>query len=69
MRLPEFTAESALGRSSESYAAAPAVTSATGSIQPQGYVHTPGGGLIYCFNEGGYSGCFTIRTGHPQTLY
>jgi hypothetical protein len=63
MRLPEFTAEASLGKIEEPYISTSGTTAEAGRILPQGYVHTPGGGLIYCYNEGGFSGCFTIRTG------
>jgi|HubBroStandDraft_2_1064218.scaffolds.fasta_scaffold655056_2 hypothetical protein len=38
-----------------------------GKVVPQGFIVTPGGDVYYCYNEGGFSGCFKIGH-HPITL-
>jgi len=68
MTIPGFTAEASLGTPKEDYALTTAATRKTGMVLPQGYVHTPGGDTYYCYNEGGYSGCFKINRG-TSTLY
>jgi len=61
MRLPEFTAEASLGKIREGYLLASKALAATGSVVPQGLWVTPWGDIVYCYNEGGFSGCFTIH--------
>ena len=68
MIIPGFTAETSLGKVMGSYVLTPGAQAETGGVAPQGLWVTPWGDLIFCYNEGGFSGCFTIHK-HSYTLF
>ena len=63
MRMPGFTAEASLRQATTGYWAE-AVSLEAGRVLPQGLFVNLHGDLIYCFDEGGFSGCFTIVLHH-----
>lgn len=68
MSMPGFTAETSLGKMRDSYVLTTEARAETGRVLPQGFHVTPNGDLIFCYNEGGISGCFTIHR-HVYTAY
>ncbi len=68
MSMPGFTAETSLGNIMRSYILTSRAQAETGGVAPQGLIVTPWGDLVYCYNEGGFSGCFTIHR-HSYTLF
>jgi len=68
MKIPGFTAQASLGKTKEHYDLTSGTTVAAGKIVPQGFINTPNGDLVYCYNEGGFSGCFTVMHHHAYTL-
>lgn len=62
MGIPGFTAEASLGKIKGSYALTSEAPAETGKILPQGtLVRQTGDGvdIIHCYDEGGFSGCWT----------
>jgi len=63
MRLPNFTAEASLGETKKQYTLCSRIEAEAGKVVPQGYILSPNGDLWYCYDEGGFSGCFQIGSG------
>ncbi|HTS69806.1 MAG TPA: hypothetical protein VMO17_12565 [Terriglobia bacterium] len=57
MTMPRFTAEAALGPTSEGYAVGPGSSGSNGGVVPQGTWVDRGGNIWYCDNT---VGCFIV---------
>lgn len=68
MTIPGFTAEASLAKTMQHYVLASGAAAEAGRVLPQGLFVSPNGDLIYCYNEGGFSGCFTVRRHIAYTL-
>ena len=69
LRTPGFTAEASLAKTAQHYGLGPAGTAGAGRVIPQGLFVNPGNGhLIYCYDEGGFSGCVDLGYRGPFTL-
>jgi len=66
MRLPEFTAEASLGKTSEHYSLSTDLVSESGRVQPQGLFVNPNGDLVYCDST---VGCFVVRRKRIYNLF
>jgi hypothetical protein len=66
MITPGFTAESSLGKTKDSYALTLNHAAASGRVVPQLFcLPNEGGTTCYqCWNEGGFSGCYSFRIRH-----
>jgi hypothetical protein len=69
MRLPQFTAEASLAKTTQRYILAAGAAAETGKVIPQGYqIRYYGDGgydIYYCFDEGGSGGCFRVAHINP----
>jgi hypothetical protein len=60
MSMPGFTAEASLAKAEQHYShAAGAGAAEAGMVRPQG-LSVRNGHLIYCYDEGGFSGCVDL---------
>ncbi len=69
MSIPAFTAEASLGKPTESYVLRSDAPATTGKVEPQGLWVTQWGDIIYCYNEGGFSGCTTVGHVRQHVLF
>ncbi|HEV2177601.1 MAG TPA: hypothetical protein VGW33_10445 [Terriglobia bacterium] len=69
MSAPGFTAEASLGKIRENYVPTSRTQAETGGVQPQGIWVTQWGDIIYCYDEGGFSGCTTVGHIHRFTAF
>jgi hypothetical protein len=68
MSMPGFTAEASLAKAEQHYShAAGAGAAEAGMVRPQG-LSVRNGHLIYCYDEGGFSGCVDLGYVGPRTL-
>jgi hypothetical protein len=68
MRMPGFTAEASLAKTKQHYALAAAPRADAGRVVPQGlFVNPTNHHLIYCYDEGGFSGC--VDLGYRGPIY
>ena len=69
MRMPGFTAEASLVKTKQRHALAPVAAANAGRVVPQGlFVNPSNHHLIYCYDEGGFSGCVDLGYRGPITL-
>ncbi len=69
MNIPGFTAEASFGKMMESYVLTSDAPAETGRVLPQ-FCRRSGDGFdcTYCWDEGGFSGCYTNHI-HIPTLF
>jgi hypothetical protein len=68
-RMPGYTAEASLTKTKQHYSLAPAATADAERVIPQGlFINPTNGHLIYCYDEGGFSGCVDLGYRGPITL-
>jgi hypothetical protein len=67
MRMPGFTAEASLAEKLH-YLLAVKPAAEGGKVVPQGLYVNGAGHLIYCYNEGGFSGCIDFGRVGARTL-
>ena len=70
MTIPGFTAEASLGEKKEDYALTLGLATEGGKVLPQLFCRSDGGGTTcyQCWDEGGYSGCYSFRVPHPVMI-
>jgi hypothetical protein len=69
LRMPGFTAEASLAKTTQHYALAPPAAADAGRVIPQGlFVNPLSGHLFFCYDEGGFSGCVDLGYRGPFTL-
>jgi len=63
MTLPGFTAQASLGTKKEAYALALGFRTGGAEVVPQLFCRSDEGGTTctYCWDEGGFSGCYSFR--------
>lgn len=63
MSMPGFTAGASLRKLKDVYALAPGLAVEAGTVQPQLFCRSDEGGTtcFQCWDEGGFSGCYSFR--------
>ncbi len=68
--LPGFNAEASLDERKKDYALTLGKTTEDGKVRPQLFCRSDAGGTTcyQCWDEGGYSGCYSFRVPHPVMI-
>jgi len=65
--IPGFTGEVSLSKKPQYYRHAMRHAAEVGRVLPQALI-VRGGNLIFCYDEGGFSGCWVVAKVGPRTI-